>query len=86
MFIVCAGKLRENHLPSCVSTFKQAAQTDRETRRPRDRRDADVALQTAGVPVAVAVKGCCCQTGGQTDRTIRKCGLNISKSFIYQHH
>lgn len=39
MFIVCAGKLRENHLPSCVSTFKQGAQTDRqrdeETKRPK---------------------------------------------------
>lgn len=30
MFIVCAGKLRENHLPSFVSTFKQGAQTDRQ--------------------------------------------------------
>lgn len=64
MFIVCAGKLRENHLLSCVSTFKQGAQTDRETRRPKEK----LALQTAGVPVAVAVKGCCCQTGGQPDR------------------
>lgn len=38
MFIVCAGKLRENHLLSCVSTFKQGAQTDRETRRPKRNR------------------------------------------------
>lgn len=83
MFIVCAGKLRENHLLSCVSTFKQGAQTDRETKSSR-----------RCPPNSWCACRCRCQrlllsnrrTARQTDRTSRKCGLNISKSFIYQHH
>lgn len=89
MFIVCAGKLRENHLLSCVSTFKQGAQTDRETRRPKEKQtlpSKQLVSLSLSLSKAVAVKQENKQADRQTDRTSRKCGLNISKSFIYQHH
>lgn len=67
MFIVCAGKLRENHLLSCVSTFKQGAQTDRETRRPKEKQtlpSKQLVSLSLSLSKAVAVK----QEDKQTDR------------------
>lgn len=67
MFIVCAGKLRENHLLSCVSTFKQGAQTDRETRRLKEKQtlpSKQLVCLSLSLSKAVAVK----QGDKQTDR------------------